>query len=277
MTSSTTTWINGKNADTVSAADRGFNYGDGVFETVRVVNGELTLWSYHRSRLANSCGQFGIVLDIELLEKEIQQAIVSLSQPTVIKIIVTRGVGGRGYMPPTQGETTRVITIHEAPQYPAEYANQGIKAHVCEVRISSNSSLAGIKHLNRLEQVLASHELANTNFVEGLMLDERGRVIEGIRTNLFIVKHNTLITPDLSRSGVAGVMRRVILDDLAPTLGIKTEVASIDINMVFDADELFFCNSVNGIWPVNRIDSHTFTVGGITRRLQKEVNQILHL
>jgi 4-amino-4-deoxychorismate lyase len=143
--------------------------------------------------------------------------------------------------------------------------------------MGSNSLLAGLKHLNRLEQVVASIEMMDSVCAEGLLLDERGRVIEGIRTNFFIFINNILITPDLSRSGIEGVMRQFILEELTIKNNIKNEIAIIDMDMIAEAQEVFVCNSVNGIWPVNKIGDMTFGVGKVTQLLQRSIKDVLHL
>lgn len=269
-------FIDGKRLDSVSALDRGLNYGDGVFETIRVVNHQLTLWTYHRARLIKSAQRLKISIDIELIETELKQA-CDAQKNSVIKLIVTRGVGGRGYMPARDMQSSRIISIYELPNYPSSFIESGVELYVCNMRVGSNSLLAGLKHLNRLEQVMASLEMLDSTCAEGLLLDERGRVIEGIRTNFFIIINNILITPDLSRSGIDGVMRQFILEELAPQHKIKNEIAIIDMDMISEAQEVFVCNSVNGIWPINKINDMSFAVGNITRLLQASIKDVLQL
>lgn len=269
-------FINGEPLNSVSALDRGFNYGDGVFETIRVVNNKPTLWSYHRARLINGAQRLKITVDIDLVEKELLQA-CDVQAQSVIKLIITRGVGGRGYMPAHDMQASRVISVYELPVHPSAFYDEGIELHVCDMRIGSNSVLAGLKHLNRLEQVMASVEMIDSTCTEGLLLDERGRVIEGIRTNFFIIINNIMITPDLSRSGIEGVMRQFILDEAAGAHHIKHEIGFIDMDMITEASEVFVCNSVNGIWPVNKIGNLSFGVGSITRLLQASVKAVLQL
>jgi 4-amino-4-deoxychorismate lyase len=138
-----------------------------------------------------------------------------------------------------------------------------------DTRISRNPALAGIKHLNRLEQVLARSEW-QSEYAEGLMLDEEGNIIEGTMTNLFLCSQGTLLTPDLSRSGVTGIMRAAVLDR-AKKMSLPCQVTSITHEMLNSAEEVFLTNSIIGIWPVRRIGSIQYVVGDTTRRLQKEI------
>jgi 4-amino-4-deoxychorismate lyase len=269
-------FINGEQCNVVSALDRGFNYGDGIFETIRVVNHKLTLWPYHRARLLNGAQRLKITFDIDLVENELAQA-CSVQAQSVIKLVITRGVGGRGYMPGNGMEASRIISVHELPTYPSVFYKEGIELHVCDTRIGSSPLLAGLKHLNRLDQVMASLEMMNSSCAEGLLLDEREYVIEGIRTNLFIMVDNMLITPDLSRSGIEGVMRQFILEEVAATHNIQYKIAIIDMDIIAQAHEIFVCNSVNGIWPVNKIGDLSFGVGNITKLLQESVHSVLQL
>lgn len=133
--------------------------------------------------------------------------------------------------------------------------------------MSRQPLLAGLKHLNRLEQVLARAEWQDTEHAEGLMLDQAGRVIEGVFSNLFLVRDGVLITADLKRCGVAGVMRAELLFQ-AVSLGISTQITDIPLEQLQWADEVFVCNSVYGIWPVRAYAALHWPVGPLTRKLQ---------
>ena len=133
--------------------------------------------------------------------------------------------------------------------------------------------LAGLKHLNRLEQVLARAEWQDTAYAEGLLCDTSGRVIEGVFSNLFLIKDGELITPDLSRCGVAGVMRAEILQQ-AQSLGISQTVRDVSYAELVAADEVFVCNSLYGIWPVCALATHDWPVGPLTRKLQGLVSHL---
>lgn len=231
--------------------DRGLLYGDGLFETVAVKQGQVEYLNFHLKRLRLGCKALGITAPEEgLLRKEISQLCHDLEQ-AVLKIIVTRGPGGRGYRPDSSAQTTRIVTIHPWPAYPVRYRDEGIIATVCNTRLSRNHLLAGIKHLNRLEHVMGRSEWQD-EYQEGLMMDDKSQVIEGTMSNLFLIRDDVLVTPELDEAGVAGIMRQQILSS-AQRLGISTEIHSLGLPDVLKADGLFFTNSLIGMWPVRRL------------------------
>jgi 4-amino-4-deoxychorismate lyase len=259
--------VNGKPHDCVPTSDRGLLYGDGVFETIAVKNGQLHFWSEHLRRLQSGCERLGIEsVDEAQLEGECR-SLIGPSQQAVIKVIITRGSGGRGYRLPEQARPTRIIQLHEWPNYPASCTVRGVKTIICRTRLGRNASLAGIKHLNRLEQVLARQEWDDAAIMEGLMLDSDGELVEGTMSNLFMVKDGVLMTPDLQRCGVAGIMRARVLE-MAAEHSIAARVQRVELDALLQADEVFVCNSLIGIWPVIGIDEHTFLKGPIITRLQ---------
>ncbi|MDO9519720.1 MAG: aminodeoxychorismate lyase [Pseudohongiella sp.] len=242
----------------ISSQDRGFLYGDGVFETVRYRGGRLLLWALHRDRLVRSCETLVIPLREDVLDQIVSESIeFAPAADCILKIIVTRGEGGRGYVPPISAEASVVLQWHALPADIAESSRQGIDCIICDHPLSLNPVTAGIKHLNRLDQVMASLQLrqAAQSFPairEGLMCDVDGNVIEGTRSNIFAVIDNRLCTPDLSRAGVQGVARSFLSEQFS-VAGIALEVRHISQQELRLASELFVCNSVLGVWPVNRI------------------------
>ncbi len=259
--------VNGKPLDCISVFDRGLLYGDGVFETIAVSDGELCHWERHLQRLQSGCERLGMtpVDGVQLAEE--CSSLIQSSQRAVVKIIITRGCGGRGYRVPGQPRPTRVIQLHDWPCYQASYAQHGIRTRVCRTRMGHNASLAGIKHLNRLEQVLARQEWEDPDIVEGLLLDTGGQLVEGTMSNVFIVKGGVLMTPDLTLCGVAGVMRARVLE-LAQQHSIASRIQLVKPDALLQADEVFVCNSLIGIWPVIGIDEQVFPKGPVTARLQ---------
>ncbi|MEB0041869.1 MULTISPECIES: aminodeoxychorismate lyase [unclassified Pseudomonas] len=259
-------WIDGRPADTLSITDRGLAYGDGLFETIAVKAGRPLLMERHLARLGLGCSRLAIAADQGLIRSELLAFSAQLGDG-VMKLIVTRGDSLRGYAPPPQALARRIIQGHPPSPYPAVHADQGVCLFACVTRLSEQPLLAGLKHLNRLEQVLARSEWQDSAFAEGLMCDASGRVIEGVYSNLFLIADNVLITADLGRCGVAGVMRAELLAQ-AHTLGIATEVRDIDIHDLEQADEVFVCNSVYGVWPVRGVALLNWPVGPLTRKLQ---------
>jgi len=262
--------VNGKQGMTVDLLDRGFQYGDGLFETIAVVDGQPARWERHMARLERGCERLAIPFpDPVLLRREAEQ-LSRGSERAVLKLIITRGSGGRGYRPPEQAKPTRVFARHAWPDFPPHFSGQGIELRICETPLGSNPRLAGIKHLNRLEQVLARSEWDDPEIPEGLMLATDGAVIEGTQSNLFMVREGRLRTPDLSHCGVAGIMRGVVIEQ-ARALGIETVVGRVTLDDLGSADELFICNSLITIWPVQRLAEHRYSVGPITRSLQQKI------
>jgi len=250
--------INGHPRDSVPAGDRGLQYGDGLFETLAVVAGQPCLWKQHLARLAAGCRRLGIPpLDWEQLAVEAQHLVANQAR-AVLKILVTRGSGGRGYRPPQGAEPTRILSVHPMPDYPADWRRAGVRVRLCQTRLGMNPGLAGIKHLNRLEQVMARAEWNDPEIAEGLMRDADGHWVAGTQTNLFLVGvDGRLTTPALARCGVAGVMRGWVLEQ-APAHGLpvdETEVESADLAAVRG---LFLTNSLIGIWPVRELEGRRY-------------------
>lgn len=244
--------VNGQVQNHVSASDRALHYGDGVFETILVRDRKPVFWQQHIARLTLSCNRLKIALSIDELEQEVARLLGDSPSHGILKIIVSRGCGGRGYAPPDSPSTVRILQFHPMPTDHAHKAINGIRAMVCKHPVSSNSALSGMKHLNRIDQVMASMELTN-DVDEGLMCNESGHLIEGIRSNVFLVVESRIITPDLTSSGVAGIMRAVVID-LLRRMKIPVTVRKIKLTEIRKASEIFVCNSVFGIWPVTCID-----------------------
>jgi len=266
--------INGLPDDKLAISDRGLQYGDGLFETMAFRAGIIEFLDPHIARLIDGCRRLNIeFLQAEELRNELNLVCQSLGDNDgIIKVIITRGSGGRGYLA-TQGvEPTRIISSHPLSKYPAHYSQTGVKIRLCKHTLSENAALAGIKHLNRLDQVLARNEWHDTDIAEGIMLDHAQHVIEGTMSNVFTVKSGKLFSPLLDKSGVAGIMRAQIML-LAVKLNIPVIEAKIHIDDFMTADEIFITNSVIGIWPVAVMEQSTYLVGPITQNLQHALQQ----
>lgn len=259
--------INGQDSTTLSAQDRGLLYGDGLFETIAIRNGAPLRWERHLQRLMLGCERLGIPCpDVTTLTLE-SLDLCKGHDRAVLKLIVTRGVGGRGYRAPAQLQPTRILARHPWPDYP-DHARDGVRVRLCDMRLAQQPALAGIKHLNRLEQVLARAEWNDEDIAEGLLFDREDHVIEATMSNLFLVCGGQLITPDLSDCGVAGIMRTMILE-IAADIGVMCNVRPVARAELFDAAELLLCNSLIGLWPVRQLDTHRLVPGPVTRRLQQ--------
>jgi len=266
-------WVDGQPADVLSLKDRGLAYGDGLFETILVRNGKPVLLDPHLHRLALGCRRFEINVDWVVLKGELQAYAQHLGNG-VLKLIVTRGDSLRGYAADPSAPARRILQGSPPAKYPVAHAEQGVSLFPCAVRLSEQPLLAGLKHLNRLEQVLARAEWTDAQYAEGLMLDTSGRVIEGVFSNLFLVRDDVLITADLSRCGVAGVMRGQLLFQ-AESHGIATHISDIGLEQLHQADEVFVCNSVYGVWPVLACGSARWSAGPLTRKLQTLARALL--
>lgn len=266
--------INGLPDDRIAISDRGLQYGDGLFETMAFRAGTLEFIDAHIARLIDGCRRLNIEFaQAEKLTNELHIVCQSLTDTdAIIKVIITRGSGGRGYLATSGVEPTRIISTYPLPNYPIHYSQAGVKVRLCTHTLSENPALAGIKHLNRLDQVLARNEWHDSDIAEGIMLDYAGNVIEGTMSNVFIVKAGKLFTPILDKSGVAGVMRAQIIL-LADLLNIPVVEARVHIDDFMAADEIFISNSVIGIWPVSEMDNTVYPTGPITQNLQYVLQQ----
>ncbi|NUT74591.1 aminodeoxychorismate lyase [Pseudomonas sp. C1C7] len=267
------TWVDGQPADALSLKDRGLAYGDGLFETIAVRDGFPVMLDRHLVRLARGCHRLAINLDHEAVVTELVTYAEQLNEG-VLKLIVTRGDSLRGYAFDPSTPARRILSGNPPAAYPDSHAEQGIRLFPCTTRLSLQPLLAGLKHLNRLEQVMARAEWRDSEHAEGLMLDQDARVIEGVFSNLFLVRDGVLITADLSRCGVEGVMRAELLSQ-AESLGIATQITDITLEQLQDADEVFVCNSVYGVWPVHAYADCHWPVGPLTRKLQTIAHALL--
>lgn len=272
---STSVLINGEDTRCLDCADRGLQYGDGVFTTLTVSQGFPLFLSRHLKRLLADATRLGIPIPAASVLEEETRRLSSQHPYSVLKIILTRGTGGRGYRSPDSASGTRILSAHPIPDYPHQLKEQGVKARFCALRLGLNPQLAGIKHLNRLEQVLARAEWQDEEIREGLVLDYEGFLVEGVMSNVFLIQQGRLLTPLLDRCGVAGVMRGLVLE-AARDLGIEaieTRLTRVDAET---ADELFLTNSVVGIWPVARLEGKDFPVGRVPRQLAGRLDVMMN-
>ncbi|NOZ10586.1 MAG: aminodeoxychorismate lyase [Gammaproteobacteria bacterium] len=259
--------VNGESHDTLSIGDRGLHYGDGLFETMAVVDGAIPFWPRHLERLRQGCVRLGIdgLAQDGVLADEMAQVCAG-QERAVAKLVVSRGTGGRGYRPPPpHGLPTRIMILSPWPDHVSRLHNEGATLRYCDNLLSRNPALAGIKHLNRLEQVLARQEWGS-DFDEGLMCDDRGLVIEGTMSNLFAVSQGAIMTPDLSQCGVAGIVRNWVMEQ-AQSMGVGWEIGAVDRHRLSCTDEIFITNSIIGVVPVRRLADRDYPIGTTTIKL----------
>jgi 4-amino-4-deoxychorismate lyase len=264
--------IDGREGASVPADDRGLAYGDGLFETMRLERGQVPLLPLHLERLRAGCARLGIEAPDEgLVATEIER-LRDGRERGVVKLLITRGGGGRGYVPPARPRPRRILAWHPLPEYPASHYREGVGVWLTSTRLGRAPALAGLKHLGRLEQVLASMEPVPAGCAEGLMRDLDDAVVEGIRSNLFVVRGGGIETPGLAECGVAGVMRRVVIEEAA-ALGLVARETRVGIAELAAADEVFLSSSVFGLWPVAGLvePATRWPVGPVTRGLMCRV------
>ena len=268
------TLINGQESGFIDITDRGLQFGDGVFETLRVHEGKPIWWQQHIDRLLDGCRrlQFSIIPDVEILRLEADKLLADCPSGT-LKIIITRGNSTSGYAAPADTMPNRVLIMTSGIRHQTK-SEQGVILGICKQRITGCQQLSGIKHLNRLEQVLARMECQAEGWDEGLMLDNDDRVIEGSMSNLFVCQQGRLLTPRLEQNGIEGICRgRIIL--LAEKNGINVEQCDLGLHDLLNSDELFLSNSLIGIWPVARFDDKQYQPGPNTRLLQDKLEEEL--
>ncbi|MGS2724477.1 aminodeoxychorismate lyase [Porticoccus sp. GXU_MW_L64] len=270
MTEQSSCWINGQPASELETSDRGLAYGHGLFETLRVCNGKALLLQYHLERLHMGTQVLGIAVDLDGLEKQLLSFIKNRTEAGVAKILLTAGYGGRGYQTSELAQPNIVLQWHPL----ASTSSEPLHVRLCQHRLPNNPPLAGIKHLNRLDQIIARQEWNGSDIGEGIMLDTQGRPVEAVASNLFVWLRGAWVTPKLHRCGVAGVMRRVIMEQLCPALGIDVIERDMQRDELAKACEMILCNSVQGIRSVASVDQlvnyKEFTQGQQLRRILGE-------
>lgn len=263
--------VNGKPGSSVAVSDRGLQYGDGLFETLAVDRGQLLCLDRHLARLESGCHSLEIPLPEKGALRSDLNAVTKGVSRGVVKIILTRGVSARGYRATASPTPTRIVSSHPWPPFPHENRAEGIALRVCRTRLSINLRLAGLKHLNRLEQVLAVNEIDDPKVSEGLMLDSEGAVVEGTMSNLFYLQGGRLMTPDLSRCGVHGIIRAEVLDWARRHMDTPVGQSRVGLETLLKSEECFVCNSLIGIWPVRSIDGCEIPLGPVTRSVQSDL------
>lgn len=266
-------YINGRKTDQLAVTDRAFQYGDGLFETMAALDGELPLLPLHLQRLQRGLQALKFVdVDLDGIQQACRRHAAEIGTG-VVKLMLTRGSAQRGYRLAVQQDVTQVIMLQELPSVPVHYWQDGIQLKLCQFRLAHQPALAGIKHLNRLEQVLAASELTQ-NDIEALVCDMHNNIIEGLFHNIFWVRDNKLYTPDLGNCGIAGVMRAYIIK-IAQQQGFFGAEQALCVDELTGIDELFLCNSIHGIWPVNMLEQYSYPIGQVTRQLQEKVNVVV--
>lgn len=269
--------VNGVFSETLNVADRGLQFGDGLFETMFLQRGEVQLLELHMQRLLEGAQRLRIALPLDRVEHDLQRYLRHCEAPgaAVLKLIVTRGESSRGYRPPADAHATLVVRMYEHHALSNEQQTLGVTLRICQMPLANNPALAGIKHLNRLEQVLARAEWHDDHIFEGLMLDVDGHIVAGTMSNIFLCKDNVVVTSLLDRCGINGVIRRCIIERLAPKLGISVRQQTLSRDDLAQADEVFISNSLMHIVPVSACEQLRFRLGPVTTALQLALHESL--
>ena len=272
--------INGITADYLNINDRAIHYGDGLFETILCADQKIYFWQSHYQRLSKSAEKLKIKCPQEyVLLGDIKKCLSENAGPCAIKIILTRGNGKRGYKYDKNMHSNRLVMVSDIePDHSSLLCGKLLSGDLflCEQQVSINKNLAGLKHLNRIDNVLARNEwgdAASTNgktFIDGLMLNHNSHIIEGTMSNVFAVKDDVLITPDLSLSGVDGILRQEVIKQAAK-VNIDTVVEDIKLDELMNADELFISNSLIGLKSVYTFNDRIFDDTKVTKTIFDEV------
>jgi 4-amino-4-deoxychorismate lyase len=272
-----TVLVNGKPASEVSVLDRGLQFGEGVFETIACLEGRARFLPLHLERLEFGCERLGIrPPGLEEASAEIL-GLVSGIERAIVKLLVTGGEAlARGYARSGSETATRITIRYPWPHDDPTQLHDGVMARTLTLRLGENPRLAGLKHCNRLEQILARTELANDpHLAEGILFSSSGNLVSGTMSNVFLVRESCLLTPRIDQCGVAGVMRRVVLRE-ARRVGIPTRECELRAENLAAADEVFLTNARIGIWPVRSVDARVLTPGPVTRHLQTVLQPLLY-
>ncbi|MCY7354027.1 MAG: aminodeoxychorismate lyase [Lysobacter sp.] len=249
--------------DSLPANNRGLAYGDGLFETMRMHRGDVAWWDAHWSRLMHGAARLRLRLpDASFVRDQASQLFAN--EEGVLKLVVTRA-GGRGYAPSPDSEPNWLLSLHPLPSKPRE---GGLALRWCDLRLAIQPALAGIKHCNRLEQVLARAEWQQDTIDDGLMRDHEGFVVCATSANLFVLREGGWTTPLVDRCGVAGVCRAWCMAELATT------EARLNPEQVESSDAIFLCNAVRGILPVERLDGREWSPHSQVAALQARLAQV---
>lgn len=268
------TLINGSATRTLASSDRGLNFGQGVSTRVKVVAGKAQLWREHMALLQHGCSALGF--HINAVEKLVKRDLGLIPKADLsLRITLTAGLGSNSLVTPVDLQPTRILQIE--PCHFSEPPVEGVEAILCVTPLAIQPRLAGIKHLNRMAQVLARAEWRDPGIREGVMLDTSGVLVGGTRSNLFWVKQGKLFTPDLNQSGIRGAMRSAVIR-VAQQQGLAVHEVREIPDVLNLAEELFFCNSAEGILPVKALAQKQYAVGSktLTGQLQADLARVLY-
>ena len=276
MSAATSTWIDGSPANSLPLPDRGLDFGDGLFETCLVCNGRVSLFSLHEDRLRLGLQALRFPPVTEQVRAQVESALESLDSQVqyALRVTVTRGTSPRGYAPPVEQHPRIVITATELTGSCFEM-REPAQLGICDIRWSDQPALAGVKHLNRLEQVLAAAQVRDAGWGEGLMLDQQGDPISVSTGNLFIVEGDCVITPPLATCGIEGTRRRWVLQTCEDHPDLQARIEAFTLERLQRADEVFVSNALVGVRPISGLDGRHWDDHPVCHRLFDAYSQVL--
>lgn len=266
-------WLNGRLVPReqahVDIADRGLLLGDGLFETLRVYGGHVFKLEDHLGRLARGAAELGIPLpldgpDIASAAHETLEAHHLDAASAALRITLTRGPGQRGLLPPEDPRPNLIISV--SPYHPAVPDDGYAVTTAKRVRRNEGSLTARLKTLGYLDNIVAQTEAAVEGADEALLLNNRGAIVCGARSNVFAVIKGTLLTPAIEEGALPGITRATVLH-LARELSAATSETRITLGDLAKAEEAFLTNSLLEIVPIRRVDNWQVPSGTVTRRL----------
>jgi 4-amino-4-deoxychorismate lyase len=265
------TWVDGVLAESLPLPDRGLDFGDGLFETVLIVHGPPVYFNLHLQRLERGLRALEFPNCVSLVKTQVASILNSrrFNRLVAMRVTITRGEGPRVYAPPDASTPRIIITCVNLPDDQYKKIALPARLSMAEMRWGCQPDFAGLKHLNRLEQVMAAAEKTKAGVDEVVMSGQDGSIISVSSGNIFLYADGGLITPDLSECGVRGTRRELILESLAPALGLSTRVARVSEALLKDADEVFYCNALVGVRPVAYYAGRTWQRHGISEALHE--------
>lgn len=265
-------FLNGQPTRDTWLVDRGLHFGDGVFETISCCAARPRFLNLHLERLMLGCQRLSLgAVDAGELRTCITR-LAAEAGTCIVKVIVTRGHAvARGYGFTGEERPTQIVLRYGASTPPTQ---NPFRVGGSSVRLGENPLLAGLKHLNRLEQVLAQKQRQQQKLDELLMFSSSEKLISGTMSNVFLVQDGGVLTPSLDKCGVAGIMRRVVLRE-AGRAGIPCEERVLDHEDLRSATEIFLSGSRLGVVPVTELDGRSFRIGDVTRKIQQLIGPLL--
>jgi len=263
-------WVDGKRAEALPLPDRGLELGDGLFETILFYAGQPLYLDLHLERLQCGLNVLGFDLEASGIEPQLQPVTASIKERgwmwSSVRVTITRGSGPRGYAPPKDAHARVVLQAYEMKRNAGDMLAP-LELDVAELRLSSQPALAGLKHLNRLEQILAAREARQRSLDDLLMMNQSEGIVSVIAGNIFVVQGDRLMTPPIEDSGIAGTRRRLIIEQWGPDCGFDVAVAPLRLVDVLDAREVFCSSSLVTVRPISRIGEQFYSSSGAAEAL----------